>query len=42
MGFNKNDPAFAAFLQSVVDAMQDEIDAAIIEYSDPEYMAPAT
>jgi ABC-type amino acid transport substrate-binding protein len=42
MGFNKNDPAFAAFLQSVVDAMQDDLDAAIIEYSDPEYMAPAT
>ncbi len=42
MGFNKNDPAFTAFLQSVVDAMQDDLDAAIIEYSDPKYMAPAT
>lgn len=42
MGFNKNDPAFTAFLQSVVDAMQEELDAAIIEYSDPKYMAPAT
>jgi polar amino acid transport system substrate-binding protein len=42
MGFNKNDPAFTAFLQSVVDAMQDDIDAAIIEYSDPEYMTPST
>jgi polar amino acid transport system substrate-binding protein len=41
MGFNKNDPAFAAFLQSVVDAMQEDLDAAIIEYSDPKYMAPA-
>jgi polar amino acid transport system substrate-binding protein len=41
MGFNKNDPAFTAFLQSVVDAMQEDIDAAIIEYSDPKYMAPA-
>jgi polar amino acid transport system substrate-binding protein len=41
MGFNKNDPAFAAFLQSVVDAMQEHLDAAIIEYSDPKYMAPA-
>lgn len=40
MGFNKNDPAFAAFLQSIVDDMQDELNAAIIEYSDPEYMAP--
>lgn len=42
MGFNKNDPAFTAFLQSVVDAMQAEIDKEIIEYSDPKYMAPAT
>jgi hypothetical protein len=42
MGFNKNDPAFAAFLQSVVDAMQEDLDAAIIEYSDPKYMAPAS
>jgi polar amino acid transport system substrate-binding protein len=42
MGFNKNDPAFTAFLQSVVDAMQEDIDAAIIEYSDPKYMTPAT
>ena len=41
MGFNKNDPAFTAFLQSVVDYMQEDIDAAIIEYSDPKYMAPA-
>jgi polar amino acid transport system substrate-binding protein len=41
MGFNKNDPAFAAFLQSVVDEMQEDLDAAIIEYSDPKYMAPA-
>jgi polar amino acid transport system substrate-binding protein len=41
MGFNKNDPAFAAFLQSVVDAVQEDLDAAIIEYSDPKYMAPA-
>lgn len=40
MGINKNDPAFAAFLQSIVDDMQDELNAAIIEYSDPEYMAP--
>ena len=42
MGFNKNDPAFTAFLQSVVDAMQEDLDAAILEYSDPKYMAPAT
>ena len=42
MGFNKNDPAFTAFLQAVVDDMQDDLDAAIIEYSDPKYMAPAT
>ena len=42
MGFNKNDPAFTAFLQSVVDAMQAEINKEIIEYSDPKYMAPAT
>jgi polar amino acid transport system substrate-binding protein len=42
MGFNKNDPAFTAFLQSVVDSMQKEIDEAILEYSDPKYMAPAT
>lgn len=41
MGFNKNDPAFTAFLQSVVDAMKADLDAAIIEYSDPKYMAPA-
>ena len=41
MGFNKNDPAFAAFLQSVVDAMREDTEAAIIEYSDPKYMAPA-
>ncbi len=41
MGFNKNDPAFTAFLQSVVDEMQEDLDAAIIEYSDPKYMAPA-
>lgn len=41
MGFNKNDPAFTAFLQAVVDAMQEDIDAAILEYSDPKYMAPA-
>jgi polar amino acid transport system substrate-binding protein len=42
MGFNKNDPAFTAFLQAIVDDMQEDIDAAIIEYSDPEYMAPAS
>ncbi|MFN8590624.1 MAG: transporter substrate-binding domain-containing protein [Thermomicrobiales bacterium] len=42
MGFNKNDPAFTAFLQSVVDAMQKDIDAAIVKYSDPKYMAPAS
>jgi polar amino acid transport system substrate-binding protein len=42
MGFNKGDPALTAFLQSVVDSMQEEIDAAILQYSDPEYMAPAT
>jgi polar amino acid transport system substrate-binding protein len=42
MGFNKNDPAFTEFLQSIVDAMQDDLDAAILEYSDPKYMAPAT
>jgi polar amino acid transport system substrate-binding protein len=42
MGFNKNDPAFTAFLQSVVDEMQADLDAAIIEYSDPKYMAPAS
>jgi polar amino acid transport system substrate-binding protein len=42
MGFNKNDPAFTAFLQAVVDAMQEDLDAAILEYSDPKYMAPAT
>ena len=42
MGFNKNDPAFAAFLLSVVDAMQEDLDAAIFEYSDPKYMAPAS
>ena len=41
MGFNKNDPAFTAFLQAIVDAMQEEIDAAILEYSDPKYMVPA-
>jgi polar amino acid transport system substrate-binding protein len=41
MGLNKNDPAFTVFLQSVVDAMQEDINAAIIEYSDPKYMAPA-
>jgi ABC-type amino acid transport substrate-binding protein len=41
MGFNKNDPAFTAFLQAIVDDMQEEIDAAILEYSDPKYMAPA-
>jgi hypothetical protein len=42
MGFNKDDPAFTAFLQAVVDSMQEDIDAAILEYSDPKYMAPAT
>jgi ABC-type amino acid transport substrate-binding protein len=42
MGFNKDDPVFTAFLQSVVDSMQEDIDAAILEYSDPKYMAPAT
>jgi polar amino acid transport system substrate-binding protein len=42
MGFNKGDPAFTAFLQSVVDASQKEIDAAILEYSDPKYMAPSS
>jgi hypothetical protein len=42
MGFNKNDPAFTAFLQAVVADMQEDLDAAIIEYSDPKYMAPAT
>lgn len=40
MGFNEGDPEFAKFLQAVVDSMQEEIDAAILEYSDPEYMRP--
>jgi ABC-type amino acid transport substrate-binding protein len=40
MGFNEGDPEFAKFLQAVVDDMQDEIDAAILEYSDPKYMTP--
>ena len=42
MGFNEGDPELANFLQAVVDSMQAEIDAAILEYSDPKYMAPAT
>jgi polar amino acid transport system substrate-binding protein len=42
MGFNEGDPELAKFLQAVVDSMQAEIDAAILEYSDPKYMAPAT
>ena len=38
MGFNKNDPAFTAFLQSIVDGMQAEIDASILQFSTPEYL----
>ena len=41
MGFNEGDPELARFLQAVVASMQAEIDAAILEYSDPKYMAPA-
>jgi polar amino acid transport system substrate-binding protein len=41
MGINKNDPAFAAFLQAIVEDMQEDLNAGIIEYSDPKYMAPS-
>lgn len=40
MGINKNDPALTAFLQAIVEDMQDDLNAGIIEYSDPKYMAP--
>ena len=38
MAFNKEQPVFAAFLAEVVADMQDEIDAAIVKYSAPEFM----
>lgn len=40
MGFNKGDPELTAFLQAVVDSMQEELNARILEYSDPKYMTP--
>ena len=40
MGFRKGDPVLTEFLEGVVASMKPEIDAAIVEFSDPQYMAP--
>jgi polar amino acid transport system substrate-binding protein len=38
MGFVQDDPALAQFLEGVVASMQPEIDAAILEYSHPDFV----
>ena len=40
LGFNKKDPVFTAYLQSIVDGMQTQIDESILKFSASEYSAP--
>ena len=38
MAFNYGDPEFKTFLEAVVAAMQDQIAASLVKYSDPQYI----
>lgn len=38
LGVRKDDPAFKAFFQSIVDSMQEHINLEILKYSDPSYL----